>query len=642
MLLKLRGGLDSIFVTILLGILIAAFAIFGIGPNMLGGSTRNVAKVGETEIDPQQYSTLVRRQAQRLQQQFGGQIGADQIISMMGLDRQVLNQMLQDAFITEHARELGLRATQDQIVDELHQLDAFMLPDGRFSRDMMEQALRNAGVTEKELLTDLRRSVVRNQLLESMFTGAKPPRALAEELYIWQAERRRADMINIAATDIVDIPAPTEEELLAFYDANKPSYMTPERRSYSYIMVTPAQFTDKVEVTEDDLAAAYNERQGDYVKPELRGLMMVSFPDQAAADAFIAEVQGGKDFSAAAAAATDFSADEIDIGDQAQSDIVTDFDQATADAVFAADQGAIVGPIQGLAGWNVFKVNSITAGATRALDEVRDELMTELKHDHAVNAMFDFLPDLEDAVSAHGTLPEIAEQLKLPLATVSDIDNRGRNAAGTQVITQQEEGMILTDAFGHQVEDEVELKDINPQDNTVGVYLLKVNNIATPVERPFEEVKTQVQTAWETEKKQTRAGEIAEQATARLAAGENADQIATELGGTSFDAKNVARTGDNNSSLSPNIRRLIFDLPLNGADAERSADGNGYVVVRVQEIVPGDPAAQKAGVDTLWQQLESQYANELYEEYQGYLRDRYTPEVNYQLIQRLFPREGAQ
>ena len=45
MLLKLRGGLDSFFVTILLGLLIGAFAIFGIGPSVLNSGNQSVATV---------------------------------------------------------------------------------------------------------------------------------------------------------------------------------------------------------------------------------------------------------------------------------------------------------------------------------------------------------------------------------------------------------------------------------------------------------------------------------------------------------------------------------------------------------------------------------------------------------------------
>lgn len=168
MLFNLRGALDSIFVKVLLAVLIAAFAIWGIGPGMLAGNTRTVAKVGDTEVPTQAYANAVQRQAQQLQQQFGGQMSTDQIIRMMGLDYNILNQMIGDAAISEHMREMGLRATETQVAQEIRSFEAFQAPDGSFSPEMMERALQNAGFTKDELYRDLRRGVARNQLLGSL------------------------------------------------------------------------------------------------------------------------------------------------------------------------------------------------------------------------------------------------------------------------------------------------------------------------------------------------------------------------------------------------------------------------------------------------------------------------------------------
>lgn len=640
MLFNLRGALDSIFVKVLLAVLIAAFAIWGIGPGMLAGNTRTVAKVGDTEVPTQAYANAVQRQAQQLQQQFGGQMSTDQIIRMMGLDYNILNQMIGDAAISEHMREMGLRATETQVAQEIRSFEAFQAPDGSFSPEMMERALQNVGFTKDELYRDLRRGVARNQLLGSLGASTLLPRSMAEQLYVWQAERRRAAMINFAASDIAEIAEPTAEELLAQYEATKAAYMTPERRSYRYIMLTPAQFTDHVELSEDDIQAAYENRADEYITPETRDLLQVSFPTEEAAVAFADKVKAGADFATTGAEETAFTTEEISLGSNTRDEVASTFNAETAETVFAMDEGTVSAPIEGIAGWSVFKVAGITAGSNVALADVRGELEQTLRAEHAVDLMFDYIPTLEDAIAEDGSLGPVAEKLGLSLATVTGVDAQGKNAAGDAVVTQQNEYAVMQDAFQLEIGVEPQLKDIDPRDNTKGIYLVELAEVQEPAERAYEEVASQVRTAWENDARQRRAGEIADEAKARLMAGEDAEKIADELGGTSFDAKNVSRTAEGNSGLSQNIRRLIFDLPVGEVDAERAADGNGYVVVRVDDVMPGEPANNAAAVDALHAQLTEQFQGELFQEYQAYLLDKYKPEVNRAIVQQLFRSES--
>ncbi|SDD64058.1 SurA N-terminal domain-containing protein [Kordiimonas lacus] len=642
MLLKLRGGLDSFFVTLLLGVLIAAFAIWGIGPGMLAGNTQSVATVGDTTVPTAQYANAVQRRAQQLQAQFGGQFTADRIIQMMQLDRQVLQQMIQEAAIAENTRELGIRITDAQLAAELLQFEAFKAPDGSFSQQMMAQALNQANMTQKELYIGLRREAASNQLLGSITQGAPVPRVLAERLYTWQAERRRATMINFAASDITDVAEPTEEELQAYYEDSKSNYMTPERRSYNYIMLTPAQFVDEVEIKEEDLLQAYDYRRSEYVRDESRDLQLVSFADKEAADAFIERVAAGEDFIALGAELTEFSAEELELGANTKADLQTDFDSTTADTVFALGEGELSAPIEGLAGWNVFRIKSITAGEEQTLEDVRADLEASLKEEHAVDLMFDFLPDLEDAIAEDGTLTAAATKLNVPLATVSEVDGRGQGPDGSPKVTLQEEGTVLSEAFRTELGIEPELKDLDPTDSTKGVFFVEVTEIKDPAERSFEDVRSEIRSAWIAQRRQEKAGEIAEAAKARLEAGEEAEAIALDLGGTSYDAKNVSRTAEGTSGLSANIRRLIFDLGVGQIDAERAADGNGYVVVRVNDITPGDPVRDAAKVDALHAELKAQFGSELFEQYQAKLLDTYSPEINNSLVNQLFRRDAEE
>jgi len=636
MLLKLRGGMNSFFVTALLGVLIASFAIFGIGSSAFTSSNQQVASVGDTPISTQTYYNRVQNRARALQAQYGAQYSVQQLIQQLRLDQNVLQQMLADAASAEHLSKLGMRAGNDALREELESYEGFVLPDGTLSKEMVLQALNNTGLTRSEFMNEVRRGISQRHLAQSFIAENMVPRAYAETLYVWQAERRRATMIDIKAADIANIAQPTEEELQTYYDLNKGAYRTEERRTYNYVIVSPKQFMTEIEIEEDQIVAEYDARRDDYIKPEQRGLQQVSFADKAAADAFLIAVKSGADFVEAGASVTEFSAEEIELGDFAKSEIVNDYGDGAAEEIFALADGGVTEPIEGFGSWNVFKVASITAAQESTLEDVREEITTVLKEVKAEDRMYEVIDAISEAMAEESELSAIANVTGLTLATVSNVNRRGQSEDGDAAATQSEEFTILGEAFSQELGTEADMLDLDPRDSAKGVFMVEVSEIKEPADRVLEDVKSDVTTAWLSEKRLLKAAEIAETARERLANGEEAEAIAVDLNGTSFEAKNVVRTGETGSSLSSNIRRLIFDLNKDGIDVERASDGNGYVVVRVDEVTPGDPTSKAEAIDTLLAQMNNEALNEVFYQYQSYLSKTLDVKVNTALQQSLF------
>ncbi len=636
MLLKFRGGLDSIVIKILLGLLIAAFAIWGIGPSMLNVGNQNVATVGETDVSAQRLFNEVQNRAQTMQQQFGGQFSSNEIITMMRLDDQVLQQLIAQAAVTQHMKDLGMRATNEQVAKELLAIDAFTLPDGSFNRDLMDQALRQAGVTEQELLNDIRDGISRGYLLNSLTNEKMATSNAAKALYTWRAERRKATMINFNAEDITDFSAPTDEELQQYYEDNKAGYMTPERRSYRYILATPNTFADRVEVDDEALQQDYNARINEFVQPEKRKLQQVTFSDEAAADAFLAVVNAGTDFVEAGASVTEFTVEEINLGEFTKEDLASFYNPTTAEEVFALSDQGVSRPLQGIGGYSIYKVSEVVPANSRSFEDVKAELAETYQKERAIDLMYDFQKDLDIELDEEPNLDALAEKFGLNLAQVTNIDARGLGENGLAAVTTAEEYAVLSDITKRELGDEPEIMDIDPRDSDKGIFLAELTEIKAPEQRSFEDMKAEINTTMIAARKLEKAGELAEQAKARLEQGDDAIKVAEELNGISFDAKNVARTADANSNLSQNIRTLIFDLPKGQIDFERSAGNAGYVVVRVDEVRPGNPEERPTQVAAIVTELNAAMTNEIFAQYQAYLLNEYKPTVNNQLKQQLF------
>lgn len=642
MLLKLRGGLNNFLVTILLGLLIAAFAIWGIGPGMLSGSNAYVAKVGDTEVSTNRFFNLVQQRAQALQIQFGGEFSTPQLVQMMRLDQQVLGQMLVDAAVKEHISSLGLRSTDDQLAAELRNIEAFKMPGGGFSPELMQQALISNNISQLELFEDLRSAVTRTQLIDSFVVEDMISRDMANQLYTWQAERRGAAMINFGADSLPEIAAPTEEEVAEFYEGNKAGYMTPERRSYDYMLLTPQYFEAQVEIPEGEIQRIYDLRADEFAASEVRSVFQVAFDTEEEAQAFIAEVNSGADFAETAVAMSDFAANEIDLGDNTRAEIAGEFGDEAAELVFSLTENTPSTPTEDIAGWSVFMVPSITRIEGRSFEDVQTELEQEFRSEQAIDIMFDYQGRIDEAMEATGVLSEIAENVGLTLATVSDVDAQGRSVDGTTAVTQQNEYIVQSAAFREEIGSEPTITDINPTDATQGFYLFELTDIKAPAEQALEDIRSEVVADWTAERQREQAGEVADAAVARLQAGESAEVVAEELGGISFEAKNVARTGENSANLAANIRRLIFDLNVGEVESAAAADGNGYVVVQVLDKQAGDAQSAEGQVNALLDQLNVDFQEELFTQYQAYLMELYPAEVNNVLIQELFNPDNFQ
>ncbi len=653
MLLKFRGGLNSLPVTILLGLLIAAFAIFGVGPGILTGSNTVIATVGETDIPFLRYLNRVQQEAQQAQLQLqGANLPQDEIIRLLNIDQRILQQMIAEATVEEHMRELGLRATDEQIVEAIRDVDAFKLA-GALNATNIQLALQNNNLGRDDLEDLLSKGVTQQQLFGAMRETKPISKTLANELYTYQAERRQATLVTFKASDIAELDPATDEQLLESYEATKTNYMTNELRTYNYLIVSPDLFLDQVEITEDDIVALYDERADDYIIPERRTLQQVNFPSKEAAQTFIDSLTPETDFAARAAASSDFTASEINIGNQSKRDVEVDFNVETADAVFALENGAVSMPLDTLGRWNVFKVTNVTEGSSTPLESVRSTLEADAKREKAIDLVYDFMPDLEDAIATAATLQEAIDSpliqernLPLTIASVTGVDQRGLGRSGERAITQSDEFRINATIFNEEADigRVSDTNDLDASNRDRGAFWTEIVSVTDPEQKPFEEVKPDVRNAWNSQQKQTKAGELADAALARIQAGEDAETVAAELNGTSLEAKNVSRTNDPNSlsGLAANIRNMIFDLNLGAIETDRSADGDGYVVVRVDTITPGQPANNAGAVNTLYSEIQNEFESEIFLQYERYLRDKYTIDINDQLRRIQFRNESAQ
>lgn len=477
----MKGKGAKFFIYVLLGMLILGLAGFGIGN--FGGSIRSLGKVGETEIDVNTYARALQAQLRVASQQTGRTVTMAEA-RQIGLDRQVLGQVVTTVALDEEARRLGLSVGDERVAGEIRNLPAFQGLSGSFDREAYAFALEQNGMSAKGFEEDVRRDTARTLLQAAVVAGIDAPATYAETIYGFLGERRAFAWARIGASALPSVDfQPSEEELAAFHDSNPEQFTLPETRVLTYIHLAPEMMLDSVSMPEDELRAAYQERIEEYVQPERRIVYRLVFPDEAAASAGADAIADGTSDFEALAEARGLSLDDIALGEVARADL----DPAVAEAVFAMTDTGEVGPLPTALGPAIFRVAAILNAQEITFDEARDELQQELAADATRRAVAAEIEPMDDLLAGGATLEELAAETPAELGTLSMTAAVSEGIAGYAAFREA--------ALAAQVGDFPEL--ITLEDG--GVAALRVEEIQPPRVQDLSEVREAAISAWQSQ-----------------------------------------------------------------------------------------------------------------------------------------------
>ena len=183
MLNRLRQSVAGPMAKVLIGLLVVSFALWGIGDVFGQRSDPPIAEIGSEDIPVSRFQLIFTQSFNQLRQnlrQRGGDITIEQAREA-GFDRRVLGEMIDRATIDQEAEKLGLTISDEEIITQIFDDEAFQGAFGGFDRLMFENQLRAIGLSEEDYLHQRRQDLIRRQLV-TIFTARPPaPKALDRE-----------------------------------------------------------------------------------------------------------------------------------------------------------------------------------------------------------------------------------------------------------------------------------------------------------------------------------------------------------------------------------------------------------------------------------------------------------------------------
>jgi peptidyl-prolyl cis-trans isomerase D len=582
MISMLRKGLGSWLVLGILGLVVAAFVITGIG-DPFGGSTgtgATVAKVGSDKITTDTLQQELLRKVKELQAQ-NPEITMEQV--MKGGGAQGMLDGLAGRLALEHfMNENGITGGPKTVAGIIAKEPVFQQV-GVFSQKLYQDTLRREGLTQAVYEKQMTADIGRAQLLGSISRGWTLPDAVVLAYASLLEEKRVAQIAIVPGSGMGAPPIPTDTQLDAFYKKNVARYRAPEMRTFRSFVLDPSMLTAKVTVSDADVQAYVAKNSKTLGTAETRTIQQVTLDSQEAASALIAKVKAGGDFAAVAKAAvaglTDADLTRVGI---LQSELAADIGEQPAQAVFKLALGGMTAPIETDIGWQLFRVASINAGKGATLDAAtRAKAVAALQIEKATNLLFDLTTKIDDAAAKRKSFDDLAKIAGTTPTSYGPMSSRGTDVNGQPSADAQSAGKILQLAYNRRAGDDLVLEEVSPN-----IFaMVEVTKIIPSAPRPLAQMKPLIVAEWQRDELNARAKATAEKIAVAMRAGK---PLTVAAAGFPMQPNFTISRADlaQSNQTPPEVILSIFKGKKGEVRVVPGPNSNGYAVLQVTAVQP--------------------------------------------------------
>jgi peptidyl-prolyl cis-trans isomerase D len=576
--------LGKTVMSVMFGVLIVSFGVWGIADIFKGFGQSSLAKIGNTEITTEQFRSLYTDRLQQIGRQFGRPLTMDQARTF-GLDRQVLQQVIAEAALDEGARRMGLGQSDADVVRTISEDPNFKGLDGKFDQDRFTQLIRQFGYNEQRYIAEQRRVALRRQLTGTVTSGLEPSKTQLEALIHFQNEQRSVEYVNLTEAQAGTIDPPSPEALAAYFEDRKALFRAPEYRKLAVLTLTPDDLAKTITVSDEDAKKIFEQRRDRYSTPERRQLYQIAFPNADEAKAARERIAAGTSFEDIAKERKLTPAD-IDLGSVTKAAIG---DPAIADAAFALAPDTVSEPVKGALVTALLKVTKIEPGASPTYESLADVIKREVATERARAQLEDLHNKIEDERGGGSNIAEAAQKLGLKAITIEAIDRSGRGPDGKPVTGLPQGIDVVSPAFASNIGVENDPVQFNG-----GELWFDVLGVTPSRDRPLDEVKDQVEQRWRAEEVSKRLGAKATEMIANLDKGAKFDAEAAAAG-VKVETATAFKRDAEVKGVPERLIAAAFRTPKDGNGQTEGANSSDWIVFKVTDVIA--PSVDMASED---------------------------------------------
>ena len=623
-----------------LALVVLAFIVFYI-PSFLNDPTATgagaapsevIADVEGRSVTAGQFQQRYNAQIQSYRQAYGAGLN-DSLLRQLGIEQQILQQMVDEQAALVEAERHGLGVSDEELAQQIFAIPGLQ-ENGRFvGEQRYEQILRSQipPLTKATFEETLRRSLMIDKLRAALTDWMTVSDADVEREFTQRNEKVKLQVVALTADSFRNQVTVSDADVSSHFEAHKAEYRVGEQRKVRMLLLDREQAYARTTVTPTEVQQYYNGNIAQYQTPEqVRAshiLLNTAGKDEAAvrkqAEGILEQARAGADFAELARKFSEDEGSKVNGGDLdyfTRGRMVPQFETAA----FALEPGQLSDIVQSQYGFHIIKVVDKKAAVTRPLDDVRPQIEEQLKRQRADQQVSTRATDLAAGIDDPSDLDRIARENGL-MVTESEFFGRDDPVPGLGPAPQ-----VAAAAF--QLTTEMVNGPITTPRGPVFIALAGTRDPYVPtLEQVKDRVREDVIRARAAELSRQRAAQIA----ATLRSAGNFAAAAKAQGLEAKDTQLIARDSPlPDVGVSAAVDKVAFSLPV-GAVSEPITANDATVIVRVAERDEVTPAELQNGKEAFRDQLLSERRGRFFSSYMAKAKERMRIEIRNDVVRRM-------
>ena len=615
-------------VTILVVILV--FIFWGASRNR-GSKVQNaVATVNGESITFRDYQKEYDKTMSNLRDQLGGSIPSG-LLDSLNIKQQVLDKLVNSALLRQGAAQIGLYVSDQELRNAIQDMEAFK-ENGVFNGKRYEQVLAASRMTVPQFEEGMRYDLLTSKVFDHLSRFASVSPAAVKDIFGYQYRQIKLRYLAVKAEAYAGKVDKSADKLAAYFDKNKSKYQTDPQVKLRYLLFPLAEFAG-APPSDEEVAKYYKTNIDKFTTPERRQASHILIrssekdsPEKRAAarkkiEEIAAQLKAGGDFATLAKQdSQDGSAQQGgELGFFSRGQMVKPFE----DAVFSMKEGQISEVVETPFGFHLIKLEKIEPAKVESLEEAKKAIIAQMTSEEAKNKAFKAANDTYEQIIAAGSLEKYSQG--------------GAQAAihATELFTQKNPPKELQSlpeltnvAFTLK---KGELSSII--ETSKGYAILMVDDTVPPAQQELAAVRDRVEADYVAAESVKLAKAAAEEALAKVKAGEALEQEAKALGVEVQTTPFFSRAQTSDAKLPLAVAQQTLSLSEKSPVLDTvAADHNTFYVLVFKEAKDPDPAAFAAKQGELETKLAGERKEDLVTAWLEYLRKAATITTNPQLL----------
>ena len=580
MLQDIRDNSQGVIAKVIIGLIVAVFALFGV-ESIIGGFVTSppVAEVNGEEITEAQ----LQSNTQQFLNSIGGNIGS---IDQDLLEQIALNQLIEEVVMRQTAEAASMLISNDRIDRSILETESFQI-GGVFDTELAVRTMATQGFSVPLYRQTLHQQMVMSQLANAYSSSNFVTDAELQRIAELTAQSRDFRYVSITLGTRTLGTAISDAEIAAYYEANKEDFSEDETVVVRYVMLDKDAIAEEIVVDETALLAQYesernafegsSERRASHILLEVGGDLSEAQALQLAAEAR-QRLLDGEEF---ADLALELSSDVVsaeeggDIGYTDGGAFPPEI-EAALDLLMVYE---VSEPVITEFGVHLVKLTEEAENVFQPYEEVAARIERDMKSAEVELIYAERLENLSNLAFETGDLLTISEQLNMPILQSERIGRIGNSGIFSNPA-------VVAAAFSDDVLLEGNNSDVIEL-NASQSAVLRMQEFNEASIRPLEEVEPEIAVILRTEMEQQAVQTLGNELLLAAESGVPLDELLAEN-----ELEWIAEVGVQRNAFNVN-REIISEVfgmpkPENGPELASMTLQNGtFVLLELSRVING-------------------------------------------------------